>query len=270
MVWQRYDLVFRLLAPLHIGWRKSGNLQQCRGYVPGKNLWASLTARLTRDAGKGASGQAYVKIGGLVTKHFRFTYLYPSLQMDGDYQPCYPWKEEFDYLFLDSYTSAALNYPSQSAAEGLLHETEFIAPCTRSGQPVYLTGGLFVQGNLPGELQGWKDTLGKLQFGGERGYGWGRMERVQCDLKETLDGDEVSVEIVAGNPIIAHLHAAKVTGVTGPIEPLIGWERNNEPNAKANWQLSKIATICYAPGSIASTNTSFVIGADGIWEVARS
>lgn len=269
MVWHRYDLVFRLLAPLHAGWRKSGNLQQTRGYVPGKNLWAGLTARLTRDASKGASGQAYFEIGGLVTKHFRFTYLYPSLQMDGGYPPRYPWEEEFDYLFLDSYTSAALDYPSQSAAEGLLHETEFIAPCTRTGQPVYLTGNLFVQDDLPDELQGWKDALGKLQFGGERGYGWGQVDFVHCDPKEMLEGDKVRVKITAGKHITAHLHATEATGVTGAVEPLIGWERNNDQNSKTNWRLSK-ATICYAPGSITSTDTTFVIGANGIWEVAKS
>ena len=48
MAWQKYDLAFQLLAPLHIGYRKVGNLMQSRGYVPGKNLWAALTARLTR------------------------------------------------------------------------------------------------------------------------------------------------------------------------------------------------------------------------------
>lgn len=269
MLWQRYNLVLRLLAPLHIGWRQTGNLKQTRGYVPGKNLWASLTARLTRDAGKGANGQAYVDIGGLVTEHFRFTYLYPSLQTEGGYSR-YPWEEEFDYLFLDSYTSAALDYPSQSAADGLLHETEFIAPCTRTGKPVYLTGQLFVQNNLPGELQGWKDALGKLQFGGERGYGWGRVKLECCQPDAEYHGNLPQVQVATGDFLTAHLKAENVTGVTGAVEPLIGWERNNDRNPKTNWRLSKAATICYAPGSIVSTDATFVIGANGTWEVAGS
>jgi len=79
MSWQCYDLIFRLMAPLHVGWRKSGNLQQTRGYVPGKNQWAALTARLTREYDDGAKGQRYVEIGQKVQKHFRFGYLYPAL-----------------------------------------------------------------------------------------------------------------------------------------------------------------------------------------------
>jgi len=268
MGWQRYDLVFRLLAPLHSGWRKSGNLQQTRGYVPGKNVWAALTARLTRETGQGAVGSAYEEMGKLVQCKFRFTYLYPATQNGNGYTTHYPWDDGFDYLFLDSYTSTALNYPSQSAEEGLLHETEFIAPRTRDGDPVYLTGCLYAQAELPAALQKWQDALTKLQFGGERGYGWGRVALVECAQRERIEGNEVQIQVAAGHQITAHLEAKEaIPGVSGPLEPFIGWERNNpkEPTQKQpSWKLSDIAIICYAPGATIITASAFVVGKFGV------
>lgn len=270
MGWQRYELVFRLLAPLHVGWRQTGNLKQTRGYAPGKNLWAALTARLTREAGKGADGSAYVEIGRAVQQHFCCGYLYPTLSNAASYKSHYPWEEDFGYLFLDSYVSAALNYPSQSAANGLLHETEFIAPCTRTGEPVYLTGALFVKDNLSDDLRGWKDALSKLQLGGDRNYGWGRVKLIRCQPDDQYDGGEPRVQVARGDLLTAHLNAENAENVTGAVEPLIGWERNNDSGAGANWRLSKAATICYAPGSMVDAAATFAIGPYGIWEAVPS
>lgn len=262
MSWQRYELIFRLLSPMHIGWRKSGNLQQTRGYVPGKNFWAALTARLTRGTGQGANGRAYVEMGEWVTKHFRFPYLYPALQENGAYRPHYPWEEDFDYLFANSYTSTALNYTTQSAEEAMLHETEFIAPHTRTGQPVYLAGALFARTDLPPQVAGWQSALERLQFGADRGYGWGRVQLLRCQETERIEGDTVTVAV--NETITAHLMAENAMGVTGPIEPLIGWERNNRPGANTRWQLSQTASICYVPGSTVAQEQRFLIGDYGL------
>lgn len=265
MIWQQYNLVFRLLAPMHIGWRKTSNLQQTRGYVTGKIFWAALTARLTREAERGANGQAYEETGDFVQENFRFTYLYPALQNGSDYKTHYPWENDFDYLFLDSYTSAALNYDNQSAEDGLLHETEFIAPRTRTGLPVYLKGSLYVKNDPPNN---WQNALNKLQFGGERGYGWGHVQLVSCDKKEMTTSDEIQVEVAKNGRISAHLITYNTTNITGSIEPLIGWERNNPPNGNGQkWKLSDKAMICYAPGAMASANAQFTIGQNGLWEI---
>lgn len=278
MSWQKYDLLFRLLTPLHIGWRKTSNLQQTRGYVTGKVFWAALTARLTREADQGADGQAYQDIGDMVQKHFRFTYLYPGTPEGSGYKTHYPWQDDFDYLFLDSYTSTALNYDNQSAEDGLLHETEFIAPRTRTDQPVYLTGSLYVKDGLTDErVENWQNALNKLQFGGERGYGWGRVQLVGDP--DHLDGKPIAgepqgklVEETKGNDKVyratAHLITGNTTNITGPIEPLIGWERNNE-DGKPNWSLSK-HTICYAPGATIAPNTTFTIRHNGLWQLYNS
>jgi hypothetical protein len=270
MTWQKYDLIFRLCAPLHIGWRKTGNLMQTRGYVPGKNQWAALTARLTRASGRGAEGQAYVAIGEAVQRHFRFTYLYPALSVGDGYPMHYPWEADFAYLFLDSYASAALNYDSQSAEDGLLHETELIAPCTRTGDPVYLIGSLYVQNNLQSPLDQWREALGKLQLGGEQGYGWGRVALVSATPKEYSEDEpkgEVATDQKGQSYLTAHLIASNTTGVSGPIEPLIGWERNNS-HGDRTWKFSNNAAICYAPGSRVTTASAFRIGPYGVWAVA--
>lgn len=274
MSWQKYDLVFQLLTPLHIGWRKTSNLQQTRGYVTGKVFWAALTARLTREAGQGASGKAYQTIGQQIQNNFRFTYLYPAVAKDKDKpvkrpnEVCcrYPWEAAFDYLFLSSHASAALDYDSQSAADGLLHETEFVAPHTRTGHPVYLTGTLYTKTHLPPPLDKWQAVLNKLQFGGERGYGWGRVRLVNKLEKEAVDGDPTGMPTENGR-ITAHLIAQKSTNITGPIEPLIGWERNNDKNRTANWQLSQQANICYAPGAVVVSKQTFTIAANGLWQL---
>ncbi len=281
MAWTYYPLKLRLLSPLHIGYRKVGNLMQTRPYVPGKVLWAALTARLTRMAGKGADGQAYQDTGAAVRRHFRLGYLWPSL--DGT-SPYWPWEhEDFDYLLLNSYASTALNYDQQSAEEGSLHETEFMAPVARNGQAVHLVGDLWVrEGDLPDALRGWKDAFQKLQLGGERTYGWGR---VAC-CSEWSDGQrgsgtttaghiwrEQNGEIVLTLPVdkdkrlTAHAVATGergVSGIVGPVEPLVGWERDNE-NSGRTWRLST-ALICWAPDSRPSEDIAIQVGPYGIWE----
>lgn len=277
MDWQKYPLCFRLLSPLHIGYRKVGNLMQTRGYVPGKNLWATLTARLTRDSGNGADGQRYRTIGQAVNGSFRFGYLYPALPKDAtkdvksadDLTIQYPWEDNlFDYRFLSSYAGTALNYDQQAAAEGLLHETEFIRPWARplpgddQPPPVYLVGFLYVRDNLSQELAGWRTALSRVQLGGERGYGWGRLHL--APLPGRGISEEPTTKVEKDRPIPAHVRAEGVSMV-GPVEPLVGWERNNHENSAKIWSLSS-ATICYAPGAVVTVESAFVIGHYGIWE----
>ena len=89
------------------------------------------------------------------------------------------------------------------------------------------------------------------------------MQVVSCDKKERVESDEVQVEIAANGRIPAHLITENIIDVTGPIEPLIGWERNNK-EGKPNWSLSSEATICYAPGAVVSTEKIFHISEHGL------
>ena len=202
--WTHYRLVFRLESPLHIGWRKTGNLMQTRRYVPGKILWGALTARLVQMAGQGHNADAYRQVGEALQHCFRFGYLWPAqAQKDaGQWHPPraphFPWQEAtleaWDYLYLNGTARTALEAREHVASEGMLHQIEYIAPYTREGAPVYLVGDLWVKGDLEAcvsteiedpslseGVQRWKEALSALQLGGERGYGWGKVRLFSCD-----------------------------------------------------------------------------------------
>ncbi len=290
MTWTHHRLTFRLLSPLHVGYRRTGNLMQTRPYVPGRLLWAALTARLTRNAGQGNDAQAYQDTGKAVQRHFRFGYLWPSL--DGEH-PYFPWThkdfdyrlddgvvvadddayfrwahKDFDYLFLHSYTSTPITH-THTAEEGMLHEIEYLAPHTRNGRPVYLTGDVWVKTSLPDSLASWKDALNHLQFGGERGYGWGRVKLVSCDEQKSnsktiagypwKDADEsVRITIPANKPLTAHALATPAPHVQGQIEPLIGWGWHN-----GAYGLNE-AQIAFVPHARTTQEATFLVNAFGL------
>lgn len=299
MVWTYYPLKFRLLSPMHIGYRKVGNLMQTRQYVPGKNLWAALTARITRDYLNGSDANSYKKVGEYAIDKFRFGYLWPSL--DGD-KPCFYWdREDFDYLFLDSYASTALDYSACSTEEGSLHETEFIAPVARNGKPVYLLGDLWVNEGAKDKIddESWQRSMENLQLGGERTYGWGRLAlclnewngKIKGSGKTVVghpwrvEGKEIVVTLNEGEIITAHALAAvksKENGqdlrytdeitpqsgtsastkdVAGPVEPMVGRE----------WSAFAGQKVCYSgvyfsPGSkVIKREARFIIDPFGRW-----
>ena len=294
MTWEHHRIIFRLKSPLHVGYRKVGNLMQTRHYVHGKILWAALTARLTRDHDDGSDGRAYVKIGDAVNACFRFGYLWPAIPGGDEVKNCddvktlfsSDWKgadlkcleklfprpyilkkdePTFDYLFLDSCASTASSPHSRGALEGSLHDTEFIAPFTRDGRQVYLAGSLWVmEGELPKKLERWEDELNDLRFGGEGSYGWGRVQRIYYPLgrNNPIDPDNISWS----GPIPAHVgvRGAEQT-IQGSIEPLVGWEMQKDGR-----QVPGHATIAFRPGCSARTDTAeFALGEFGVWTVKQ-
>jgi len=281
MTWQAYRVVFRLLAPMHIGYRKVGNIQLTHPYVTGRVLWGALTARLTRDTVSTPRGEDYIKKGKQVNEQLAFTYFYPALEGKGDYKPCLPpFDDEFCYRFLFTYASTALEYDRFAAEEGSLHEVEYIGPYTRGeGAPVYLVGYIFAKDGGP---SGWQRALERVQLGGERGYGWGRvklekLESLQGDIKTfgykvDLKADRPTITVPKDRPLLAHTEAEGVSAA-GPIGPLVGREWENLPNPEgrvgAGQHLSK-AKICYAPGSKVSNKAPFIIEPYGIWHKIRT
>lgn len=264
MDWIRYKVTFRLKSPLHIGWRKVGNLQQTRKYVTGRVLWAALTARLTRDLGKDKNGD-YTRIGEKVNENFRFGYFYPAI-LDccshlENLRECFPWSTaNFDYLFLDSFVSTAVSRIDTSS-EGTLHETEFISPVSRNGDLVYLVGSVWIRDPLDEELRYWRDSLNYLKLGGERGYGWGQVE-VCTDPVVVERSKEIRVATDMGQPVLAHVDASNIEDeLTGTVEPLVGWERYDG----GGWRLTRNVHLAYVPGSLAAYTLSFTIDQFGIW-----
>ncbi len=283
MTWKTYRVVLHLRSPLHIGQIKVGNVQRTRPYVTGRVLWGALTERLTRDRaqGRGAAtdSQQYVAVSQEVHERLAFTYFYPTTRRDGFVKP-WPWDDDFRPRYLSTYASTALTYPQQSAAEGTLHEVECIVSHTLDrGAPVYLAGYMFAQDDAPD----WQSALKRLQLGGERGYGWGRVEPVRrpdpWDGKPLFD-EQYTVEQDTWPPVLtvakktrllAHALAADfdktyraVTGVDGEIEPLVGREVDPK-DGRFGVHLSP-ARICYAPGARVEEATQVQIGRFGVWE----
>ena len=280
MTWKVYQVVLRLLAPMHIGRAKIGNVQRTRPYVTGRVLWGALTERLTRDElqGKGPATDSsqYRAMGDRVHQQLAFTYFYPTTDENGKVKP-WPWKDGFRPRFLSTYASTALAYPHQGADEGTLHEVEFISPRTLdTGEQVYLVGYVFEREGAPD----WRAALRRLQLGGERGYGWGRVEPVRIsklkgelslfDGMYTVHSDAWPPVLTAQSEkarLLAHALAASLEDedtIRGDVEPLVGRETHPTDGRFGVWVSE--ARICYAPGSKVPEGLSFEIGPYGIWE----
>jgi len=281
MSWTPYQVIFRLLAPMHIGAGKVGNVQRTYPYVPGRVFWGALTMRLARNllySGAAGNNGIYAAIGNLLHEQIAFTYLYPALHTDGAYRVNWPWDEEswphasaaFRKRFINSYASTALEYPNQTAAEALLHESEFISPYTieQETHPVYLSGYMFIQDAC--DLV-WKNALENLQFGGDRCYGWGKVGLNLCEpCDSSIFGGAIDFDGSGIRPIVTlkqpHLLAhtiAKGTNANGDIEPLVGrlWENRFGAGKSVDF-----SGICFQPGSkIADENASFIIKPHGVW-----
>lgn len=278
MAWQSYKVIFRLRTPAHIGWGKVGNLQRTRPYISGRVLWGALTMRLTRDLASQqqavAQTQAYYEIGKQVHQQLAYSYFYVSTMTSGSDKIAWPWENPscFRFRFLNSYNSAALSYPQQSAATGMLHEIEFLTPHTiDTGEPVFFSGYIFVSDSctLP-----WQAACQRLQVGGERGYGWGDLTLIKCEqVHDKLFENQVSFDGSGSRPILqleAHLedqkpllaHAlANNISAYGTIEPLVGREWQDHPG-----QHVAHSGICFTPGSLINQPISVSVEHFGLWQ----
>lgn len=286
MTWQAHQVVFRLCSPLHIGCSKVGNLQRTRPYVTGRVLWGALTMRLTRDAkngrGPAVDSQEYLRVGEDVHSSLAYTYFYPATKLGTIYQVAWPWPNEaaMRHRFLSSYSATALTYPQQSAATGMLHEVEFITPHTLdTGEPVFLIGYLFAREDCK---VSWQAACKRLQFGGERGYGWGSLDFVGADqcADEVLfegqlvfngEGDRPTVFSKASDSrpgrLLAHANISSNRRTSGHLEPLVGreWRSNNSRNRHAGQHI-EYGGMVFSPGSEFYQDQTFSISKFGVWE----
>jgi hypothetical protein len=297
VTWKAYQVVFKLRSPMHIGCGKVGNVQRTRPYVTGRVFWGALTMRLTRDACKQNNQSAtdssqYEKFGKDIHEQLAFTYFYPAICNTDtkSYDISFPWGEnasQFRRRFLSSYTSTALMYPQQAADEGLLHEVEFISSRTLDeGKQVYLIGCVFEKERCdPKWTKAWQKACHRLQFGGERGYGWGDVQSVEIKPPEhpnaLFDGQATFIAsgdkpIIQAERLLAHASATGLT-TTGEIEPLVGreWRSHNKDNQGnsvnhyAGQHVEKYGDFCWVPGSLVTQPSNFVIGDFGIWRCQR-
>lgn len=281
MVWTLHQVTWRLESPLHSGFAKLGNIQRTRMYITGRMLWGALTARLTRDQ----ASNDYVTVGNAVKENLAFSYGYLCLTEDGS-QPLLPvyteqglcyrlsdqtlTEREAQRLCLSSYASTALDYANNSAVDGSLHEVEFISPRTlcdwnsaKSGKPLFLTALIAEKENANG-VEGWRDACCRLELGGERTYGFGKLTRTECKQlpeneyvtawfgsKFVSENAQPAVKLQKGEAVTAHTAIAgdclKVS--LGQVEPLIG--RTTTPGAEFGKEIELVGSAVYwLPGSV--------------------
>lgn len=281
MTWHMYRIIFRLRSPLHIGWNKIGNVQRTRSYVTGRSLWGAITMRMTRDQAhrenRATNAEDYRKMGDDIHKKLAYTYLYPATRQT-DASIAFPWEasgESFNRRFLSSYASTALTYPAQSATEGTLHEVEFLSPLTiDTGEPVYLMGYLFVHEDMRSHVPALEHTLHRLQIGGERNYGWGRLNLVTYEVctEKTLFNAAVSFQGDHERPritldkeqqrLLAHTRVdVDKFCAQGELEPLVGREWRTTVG-----QYVACNGVCFAPGATIQQPCTFEIKEYGVWE----
>lgn len=287
MSWSLFRWVWRLEAPLHVGIPPSGSLDRCRLYVPGRNLWAALTAELARrKMGESPKNLGiYIEMGLKIREACRFSYLYPSEKFGGVWKawlPCFErgkgfyWQREanlgtlpdraFRSRLLDTRPGTAIDPRTDSAAEGSLHETEVVNPWWREAQggtigPVAMTGYLFCN-----DQKMYNDLckVSVLHVGGDIRYGLGKMVRVDMEKAEGLF--EYNVRLDQDNPqvyarkILAHLKASTNNdSICGALESLGGWDVG-KPRLMCDTQF-------WGPGSRLVREEWQGIQDDGTWVV---
>jgi hypothetical protein len=295
MSWTLYRVTWQLESPLHSGFAKLGNIQRTRMYVTGRMLWGALTARLTRDQGR----NDYETVGKTVNKCLAFSYGFVCLTEDGN-QPLLPEftaeglqfkvgserlsEREAQRLCLSSYASTALDYANNSAVDGSLHEVEFISPralCeenklgVKAGQPLYLTA-MIAEAKENDAVKGWKGSLERLEIGGERTYGFGKLKLRQ--LSDPTPSNALSTawfgsEFIPGNdqPAIKLQKGAAITAHTtancaisfGQVEPFVGRATTEKAEFGKNVECGG---AYWLPGSVVDeVAITCQIGKHGLW-----
>lgn len=299
MSWHCYQLTFKIVSPLHIGFHKVMHLYRTRYYVYGKLLWGAVTAKLTK-----LLESDYQVVGAFLREAMRFGYFYISAQNE-IYLPKYTEEglkfhtltiSNFEKKFIYSMASTAIEPNSLTAEEGMLYEVEFINPYTLDdSKEVYLKGLIWIKEfNGKGvqlkktntnewlfkfndkEINFVKEVINRLQIGGERRCGFGVIEHhKECSMIEKdhdmifpgrweeVDG-EVFITLQEGDPIWAHALCSSDLKIKGDIEPLVG--REWDESRKGTGRKLTSAGLYWCIGSQVLGQTKFKIKDYGTWE----
>lgn len=279
MSWDAYKLVYQAKSPIHIGWHTLGYIKLTRHYITGKAMWGAMTANLVRAC---YGYDDYSDIGNLLCSNIIASYFYPALDPDIPLLPRFTddglryngcSKSEFESLFIKSYGQTAVLPESNTAEDETLHESEYISPVVGTEQnPVYFVGYIFISNDTEYdcckiEWANIKDAVSELFIGGDRKYGWGRL---QLDIEKTKDTtvdkafesklvlSERDMQIEISNDYLilpAHLKINDGLKIKGDLEPLVGreWGIVTDKEGRqviGDGQKISDANICWMPGSI--------------------
>lgn len=279
MSWQCYELKFKAKSPIYIAYgAKLGIVNRTRYYIPGRTMWGAVTAILSRGIMGSYDSEIYRKIGEFVKNKLVFSYfyvksgdiLYPNYTEEGlkfgDMN-----KEKFEKDFISSYVSTAIDKTSRTAEEGSLHEFELISPVefvgylftdlkenhgnTKYGVPIFVKE--ISDEKIKVEIEG-KDieifeAIKKIQVGGERIYGFGKLELIREEIgqRNRLFGeydlilDENRPRIKA-DIALSHVRGfEKLRNIKGDMEPLV-WREWGKNGAGQDIKFGNVALV---PGS---------------------
>jgi hypothetical protein len=274
MSWHKFQVIYELHSPLHVGYHKVGNVQRTRYYIPARNLWGAVTEALTRRgfSTNVVSSGDYQRVGEWVKTHCAFGYwfvyensklLNPRYCKDGlkygDLSVA-----GFERCYLDSHVTTALDPKTNSAQYGSLHEVEFIAPYSRNGARTQVSGLVFLDDEAEKVLN-WECWLSNLQVGGERRYGFGTLRLVEMKP----EGDSITCtrpcqSVSKNTPFLAHVSVTTNIQIRGQIEPLVG-RATSQSHAFGSGLTSAI--ICWTPGSTPMDDIQVQFEPEGYWKI---
>lgn len=258
MNWKAYELVYRAMSPVHIGWHTLGYIKLTRHYIPGKAMWGAFTANLVRSGQNNFEYKDYKDIGELFKTDVLVSYFYPAIDDGNGLRAILPRYtdeglrygkygiDDFERLFISSFGQTAILPDNNSAEDKSLHESEFILPIIEengTSKPVYFIGYIFIKDSAcAGSSKmtvGWegkdinlRKPLSEIFVGGDRKYGWGRLALLDpekttnvdrmFDIALVPDKDSLELTISSDHPIPAHTSINQDIKVKGDIEPLVG------------------------------------------------
>ncbi len=260
---QIYEVTYKALSPIHIGYKSIGILDTTRYYITGKAVWGAITASATRHLIDTPGKEEYKYVGEIVRKNIRTTYFFPKVE-NTVYYPVYEKgelrygglsKNAFEKIFIYSFVSTALG-KTKTADENTLHEVEYIKNrvlITDDFKDVYWIGYFFVNDGTFSANENIKEfileikteeedftvkggdremeaseILKQIQVGGERNYGFGnlRLEAKLQNIDEKTDnefGCEIEENRVKSEIALGHVYYENLK-YTGEIEPFVGRE----------------------------------------------
>jgi len=276
MAWKILKLKFRIKSPLRIGYYKVGLLQKTRYYVPGKNFWAGLTARITPLIKTNPSDSDYKNIGNFSMENVIFSYFYLENE-NGELKPKFENTvglkygelalSEFEKRFITSIPSTAIEPETMSAENESLHEIEVISPKdNKTGKQLFLSGYIFINNssdsNFTISLEKSKVKINDKSIssilkegifvGGERRYGFGYIQ-LQNISEERDNGkfevrnEGIYMRLKQEEPIESHIVINNGTSLKGEIEAVSGREWGKKGSGRKE-SISKF--IAWVPGSL--------------------
>lgn len=290
-MWNKVNIVFKLKTPLHIGYLpfNVSVISPTRYYIPGRNLWGAVTKRITEFINEKPGPGDYKDIGSQIMENFRFSYFYlydgktiyfPHFTEEGlkygninaDINKIT--KSEFEYRFIGSRISTAIDPNSLTAKDKSLHEIEFINNKFKDEEGnvkdlkiigcIWFKDGIKIENkeitkNEKGIIIGEFNVLEELILGGESKYGFGHIvldsvDKVEFPVELKKENEKTMVDIERNKPLVAHLKYDRNIKFRGDIELLIGRgyfdPRNKTESSEKPGEVLSQPEYCFVPGTV--------------------